>query len=129
MRDQHLLAELLIVAGRDHVGGDAAQIAVSRLVFGSEHKRHEARPWVANVEAELTREVIAERCRADLWNRKASGGDDERGRTELDVARAHDEFGGLGDFLNLRVEEDAGASCAAFFFEHLLDVAGRAIAE
>src|SRR5579872_561682 len=123
MRDQHLLAELLIVAGSDHFRSDTAQIAVSRLVFGSEHKRHEARPWLANIESELTREIVAERRCTDLWNRQASGSDNKRGRAELGVARTHDEFCGLGDFLNLRVEEDADASCAAFFFEHPQDVA------
>ena len=68
MCDQHLLAEPLTVARRNDFGGNSGQIAIAGAIFRAQNEGHEAGPGIADGEAELPRQVVAERCRTDLRN-------------------------------------------------------------
>ena len=107
----------------------ARQIAIAGAVFLAQDERHKAGPGLADGEAELARQVVAERGRANLRDRKASGGDHERWRFEFCIGCACDEIGCSLDFLNVRVQENAYSGVLAFGFEHAENVAGGAVAE
>src|SRR5271166_924347 len=85
VRDQHLFTEVLSHAGGNHFGGNARKITVAGPMLGGQEQRHQAGPRIADGESELPRQIIAEGCRADLWNRKASGGNHQRWRAEFGI--------------------------------------------
>src|SRR5271155_2533994 len=102
---------------------------VAFAVLPAQGERHEARPGLADGEAELPRQVVAERCRANLRNREASGGNYERWRFEFCIRRVRDEFHCSLDLLNICVQENAYSGVLALGFEHAENVAGGAVAE
>src|ERR1700716_1818202 len=111
------------------------------MVLRIENQGYETRPRIPNRDPELPREVVAERGCADLWNREAAGGHDQRGGAKLGLfielssgdssakVCAHDKLRGSRDLMNLCVEEDAYAGFAAFVLKHLEDVLGRTVAK
>ena len=63
--------------GGDHLGRDSRQTGKAREVLRSEGEGDERRPAGLNGQAELLRDLVAERGGSHLRNRQAPGGDDQ----------------------------------------------------
>ncbi len=129
MREQHLLAKGLVIGRGDDVSGDARKIAVVALFVFGEEQGHKSRAWFDDFQTELTREMVAERSRADFGDRKAACCNDQDRSTKLGGVSLHDELGGLLNFFHFGVQNDLDACLAALGFEHVCDVLRGAIAE
>src|SRR5258708_15619089 len=129
MRDQHLLAKLLSVAGYNHLRRNTRQITVECTILVAQNKRHKSRPGLADRKPELSSEIVTERRCANFRNRKATGGNHEHGRPEFRTRRAHDELRRSFYLMDLRVEKNAHVCLLALGFQHVKNVASRVIAE
>src|SRR5258708_2324628 len=129
MRDQHLLAKLLSVAGYNHLRRNTRQITVECTILVAQNERHKSRPGLSDGKPELSSEIVTERRCANFRNRKATGGNHEHGRSEFRTRRAHDELRSSFYLVDLRVEKNAHACALALDFQHVKNVASRVIAE
>src|SRR5258708_20798107 len=91
MRDQHLLAKLLSVAGYNHLRRNTRQITVECTILVAQNKRHKSRPGLADRKPELSSEIVTERRSANFRNQKPTGGNHEHGRLEFRTPTAHAE--------------------------------------
>src|SRR5258708_5378231 len=129
MRDQHLLAKLLSVAGSNHLRRNTRQITVECTILVAQNERHKSRPGLSDGKPELSSEIVTERRCANFRNRKATSGNHEHGRSEFRTRRAHDELRSSFYLVDLRVEKNAHACALALDFQHVKNVASRVIAE
>src|SRR5215467_6949918 len=118
MSNEHFLAELLPVAGRDNIRRNSGQVAVLRTVGVAQNKRNQPGPRLLNLQSELPREIVAERSSTNLRNRETAGGNHQDGRVELILCRPHDKLVAASDVMNLYVQKDGHVRGAAFFFQH-----------
>jgi hypothetical protein len=129
MGEEHFFAEGVMVRRGDHFGRDTRQIAVEFVLFSAENKGHQAGPGGDDVQAELTREIVAESRGADFGDGEPSGGDDQCWGVEFGRFRTNDELRGSLHLMDSAIEEDLHAGGSAFRLEHPGDILRGTIAE
>src|SRR5579863_2406996 len=129
MSDEHALAKGLMVGGDRYISRNSGQVAITGLILGAQQQRDKSGARVDDFQAELTGEIVAERCRADFGDGKTAGGDHQGGSVKFGGVRAHHELGGPANVADLGLEEDLNSRRATFGFEHVQDVLRRAVAE
>src|ERR1700733_15343954 len=101
MSNQQLLAELLSIACGGYVGGHSSEIAKVRAVFTRKHQRHQSRPWIANGNSELPRQIVAEGSRTNLRYGQAAGRYHQRRRAKFGFRSSNDKLRRPSYFANL----------------------------
>ena len=98
------------------------------IVFG-EHQRNERRPGVNDFQAELSREIVAERRGTNLWDGKPASRYYQHWSAKFVRAGSRREFGGVLNFPDFRVQKGLDAGIAALRLQHIRDVLRGAVAE
>ena len=82
MRKEQFFAKAVLAAGHDHRRGNACEVGEKRMLRAGERQRNKRRTAGLDGNRKLAGNVVAEPCRAHLWNRQPAGGYDERWRRE-----------------------------------------------
>ena len=98
MRDQHFLAEGVMIGLGDDFRGDACQVAVPAAIFAGKDEGHKRGLGFHDFQSELARQFVAERRCAHFGDRKATRGNDERRGLKFAGFGAYHELRGAPHF-------------------------------
>jgi len=99
------------------------------LLFCGKRQRNERWPRLLNLHPKLPRYFVSKGRRADFWNRKSARCDDQGRRAKLFRVGPNNELCRPGNLLHTLIQKCLNPHSAAFFFQHLRDVARGAVAK
>jgi hypothetical protein len=129
MREKHLFAKRVMMRGDNDACRDARQVSVESLLFFWQHERDERGARFYNLQAELTREIVALRGRADFGNGETARSDHQDWGAKLGGVGSCDELRRMLNFLYFGIQNNLDIGIAAFGFQHIRDVLRGAVAE
>ena len=113
----------------DDLGRDPGQGAEQGFLL-AQGQRHQCRPRLDDLEAELARQIVGEAGRPHLRDGRTAGGDHQRRRGGGPAAPGHAKPAvGMGDVGDALAERDADRAPRALVHQHVDDLARRAVAE
>src|SRR5229473_137406 len=118
-----------MVRGNLDFRGNAGQIAILSAVFCAKHKRYESGPGFTDLQPELAGDIVTQRSRSQLWNRKAARCYDQDWRMKFVGFSANDKFVSTSNLLNFAVQNKLYSSSPALGFEHFQNILRGAVAE
>ena len=132
MREEHSFLEAALAVRHNYRRGDAGKASEMLMIRTRERERNERRTAGLDGNRKPAGNVVAEPGGAHLWNRKAAGGDNERGSLE-DVVGSDDSKGSgrivAADLGDSSGEKDAHASIGTFAHEQIDNLLRGAVAE